>query len=82
MIGKPLHLTANFQHLHRDFLYLQLTQALKKSSNRNNIFIDMGGLFKEIANEKIIFKHKISVLNQVCAQGVTISVTNNALKNN
>nr|XP_036213605.1 mediator of RNA polymerase II transcription subunit 15-like [Bactrocera oleae] len=62
--GKPLHLTANFQHLHRDFLYLQLTQALKKSSNRNNIFIDMGGLFKEIANEKIIFKHKISVLNQ------------------
>ncbi|XP_049314120.1 uncharacterized protein LOC105227940 [Bactrocera dorsalis] len=62
--GKPLHLIAYFQHLHRDFLYLQLTQALKKSSNRNNIFIDMGGLFKEIANDKISFKHKISVLNQ------------------
>uniref|UniRef100_A0A0K8U095 Uncharacterized protein n=1 Tax=Bactrocera latifrons TaxID=174628 RepID=A0A0K8U095_BACLA len=62
--GKPLHLIAYFQHLHRDFLYLQLTQALKKSNNRNNIFIDMGGLFKEIANDKISFKHKISVLNQ------------------
>ncbi|XP_011180255.3 integrator complex subunit 3 homolog [Zeugodacus cucurbitae] len=62
--GKPLHLIAYFQHLHRDFLYLQLTQALKKSSNPNNIFIDMGGLFKEIANDKISFKHKISVLNQ------------------
>lgn len=62
--GKPLHLIAYFQYLHRDFLYLQLTQAIKKSSNRNNIFIDMGGLFKEIANDKISFKHRISVLDQ------------------
>ncbi|XP_054736073.1 basic-leucine zipper transcription factor A [Anastrepha obliqua] len=62
--GKPLYLKAYFQHLHRDFLYLQLVAASKKSSNRNNIIIDMGGLFKEISNEKVSYKHKISVLNQ------------------
>ncbi|XP_067613282.1 uncharacterized protein [Eurosta solidaginis] len=62
--GKPLHLRAYFQHLNRDFLYLQLSQASIKSSNRHNVIIDMGGLFKEIANDKISFKHKITVLNQ------------------
>ncbi|XP_017479691.1 PREDICTED: mediator of RNA polymerase II transcription subunit 15 [Rhagoletis zephyria] len=62
--AKPLQLRAYFQHLHRDFLYLQLAHASIKSNNRNNIIIDMGGLFKEIANENVRFKHKISVLNQ------------------
>ncbi|XP_036326776.1 basic-leucine zipper transcription factor A [Rhagoletis pomonella] len=62
--AKPLQLRAYFQHLHRDFLYLQLAHASIKSNNRNNIIIDMGGLFKEIANDNVRFKHKISVLNQ------------------
>ncbi|CAD7005900.1 unnamed protein product [Ceratitis capitata] len=31
--GKPLHLVADFQHLNRDFLYLQLTQAKTRTKS-------------------------------------------------
>uniref|UniRef100_A0A1A9WBR3 MATH domain-containing protein n=1 Tax=Glossina brevipalpis TaxID=37001 RepID=A0A1A9WBR3_9MUSC len=63
--GKALCIRAHFHHLHRDFLYLQLIEVKSTLLSTSSITLDMGSIFKEIADENHFnFKHKISVLDQ------------------
>uniref|UniRef100_A0A1A9ZU30 MATH domain-containing protein n=1 Tax=Glossina pallidipes TaxID=7398 RepID=A0A1A9ZU30_GLOPL len=63
--GRALCIRAHFHHLHRDFLYLQLIEAKSALPSTSSITLDMGNIFKEIANENNFnFKHRISVLDQ------------------
>ncbi|KAL9906786.1 uncharacterized protein ACN427_003251 isoform 1-T5 [Glossina fuscipes fuscipes] len=63
--GRALCIRAHFHHLHRDFLYLQLIEPKSTLSSTSSITLDMGNIFKEIANENNLnFKHRISVLDQ------------------
>ncbi|TMW43456.1 hypothetical protein DOY81_011464, partial [Sarcophaga bullata] len=61
---KAFKIKAHFQHLHRDFLYLQLEDYSSSAqlSLGNSIILDTGGIFKEINSQK--FKYKISILDQ------------------
>ncbi|XP_065365433.1 uncharacterized protein LOC135958455 [Calliphora vicina] len=63
--GKAFKIKAYFQHLHRDFLYLQLEDysSAPQLSLGNSIILDTGGLFKEI-NSSDNFKYKMSILDQ------------------
>lgn len=63
--GKAFKIKAYFQHLHRDFLYLQLEDysSSPQLSLGNSIILDTGGLFKELNSDT--FKYKMSILDQV-----------------
>lgn len=65
ILGKAFKITANFQHLNRDYLYLQLEDfsSSPQLSLGNSIILDTGGLFKEINSDN--FKYKMSILDQV-----------------
>ncbi|KAM7346599.1 uncharacterized protein ACRADG_006465 isoform 2-T2 [Cochliomyia hominivorax] len=62
--GKAFKIKAFFQHLHRDFLYLQLEDYSSKPllSLGNSIILETGGMFKEINSDT--FKYKMSILDQ------------------
>ncbi|XP_013109931.2 uncharacterized protein LOC106088797 [Stomoxys calcitrans] len=68
---KTLRVKASFQHMHRDFLFLQLVDisaSLHTSSSGNSVILDTGGLFKEIQNGNL--KYKMSVIDQNAQRGV------------
>ncbi|XP_046802232.1 uncharacterized protein LOC111681650 [Lucilia cuprina] len=62
--GKALKIKAFFQHLHRDFLYLQLEDCSSSPQLGlgNSIILDTGAIFKEINSDN--FKYKMSILDQ------------------
>ncbi|XP_037820336.1 uncharacterized protein LOC119609563 [Lucilia sericata] len=62
--GKALKIKAFFQHLHRDFLYLQLEDCSSSPQlgSGNSIILDTGAIFKEIKSDN--FKYKMSILDQ------------------
>ncbi|XP_060656683.1 uncharacterized protein LOC132791672 [Drosophila nasuta] len=63
--GRTVQLQCTFQHLHRDMINLQLTQAYPSKSKENNIILDMGGQLKHLKwAEHETLKHKISLLDQ------------------
>lgn len=63
--GLHLCVKATFNHLNRDYLYLQLEQV-KMDSDRNglNIILKSGDTFEKIQTNNF-FKHKIVILDQV-----------------
>ncbi|XP_075146340.1 uncharacterized protein LOC142220848 [Haematobia irritans] len=66
---KMLRVKASFQHMHRDFLFLQLVDmsASLHTSSGNSVILDTAGLFKEIQNGHL--KYKMSVIDQNAQRG-------------
>lgn len=64
--GLNLRVDAFLNHLHRDFLFLQLEQveAINAVAENSNVILKTGDLFKKIQT-KVMFKHTITILNQV-----------------
>lgn len=63
--GLHLKVKATLNHLSRDYLYLQLESVAKEQiANNSNIILETGDMFKEIET-KILFRHKIVILDQV-----------------
>lgn len=71
--GLDLRIKANLNHLNREFLFLQLEQVeagAKSYSDDNgkgdtsNLILKTGNLFKKVQT-KVLFKHTITILNQV-----------------
>lgn len=66
ILGKTLKIKASFQHLRRDFLYIQLvdvSSSLHTGTSGNSVILDTGSLFKQIQGDNL--KYKISVIDQV-----------------
>ncbi|XP_073819542.1 uncharacterized protein [Musca autumnalis] len=61
--GKNLKVKASFQHLHRDFLYLQLidVSASLHGTSGNSVILDTGGMFKQITSGNLKYKMSIVV---------------------
>lgn len=64
--GLNLRVDAYLNHLDRDFLFLQLHQIKEtdEQNERSNVILKTGDLFKTIET-KVMFKHTITILNQV-----------------
>lgn len=64
--GLHLCVKATFNHLNRDYLYLQLEQVKIMDGNKSglNIILKSGDAFEQIQTN-IFFKHKIVILDQV-----------------
>lgn len=63
--GLFLRVTATLNHLGRDYLHLQLEQVLSgNGADKSNIILKTGDIFKKIQT-KVVFKHKIAILDQV-----------------
>lgn len=63
--GLHLRVKATFNHLERDYLYLQLESIeMDNNSKSPNIILKSGDLFKKIEPKKFL-KHKIAILDQV-----------------
>lgn len=70
--GFYLQVKASFNHMYRDYLYLQLEQIDADSGTAGStVVLKTGDVFKKI-EAKVVFKHKIIILNQVCI-GVAVS---------
>lgn len=66
--GLFLQVNANFNHLNRDYLHLQLEQTtLANETDKSNIILKAGDMFKKI-DSKVLFKHKIVILDQVISK--------------
>lgn len=60
-----LQVKASFNHMHRDYLYLQLEQTDADSGMaRSSIVLKTGDMFKRL-EANVAFKHKIIILDQV-----------------
>lgn len=60
-----LQVKASFNHIHRDYLYLQLEQIDADSGMaKSSIVLKTGDMFKKV-DTNAAFKHKIIVLDQV-----------------
>lgn len=65
--GFYLQVKASFNHMYRDYFYLQLEQIDATSGMAgSSIVLSTGDMFKKI-EAKVAFKHKIIVLDQVSA---------------
>lgn len=63
--GLHVRVKATLNHLHRDYLYLQLESVANDAiSDQMNVVLQTGDMFKEIET-KVLFKHKIAILDQV-----------------
>lgn len=63
--GFYLQVKASFNHMYRDYLYLQLEQVDADSGMAgSSIVLNTGDMFKKI-EAKVAFKHKIIILDQV-----------------
>lgn len=60
-----MRVKATLNHLNRDYLYLQLESVANDAiTDQMNVILQTGDLFKEIET-KVLFKHKIAILDQV-----------------
>lgn len=63
--GFYLQVKASFNHMYRDYLYLQLEQIdVDNGMAESSIVLNTGDMFRKI-EPKIAFKHKIVILDQV-----------------
>lgn len=63
--GLHLRVNAYLNHLNRDYLFLQLEQVkIDDNDLTSNIILKTGDFFKKIQT-KVLFKHKIIILDQV-----------------
>lgn len=60
-----LHVKAILRHLGRDYIFFQIDSiANNQIGDESNVVLATGDAFKEIKT-KVLFKHKITVLDQV-----------------
>lgn len=70
--GLNLRIRADFNHLNREFLFLQLEQVEAGANHgddnadtkSSNLILKTGTLFKKVQT-KVMFRHTITILNQV-----------------
>lgn len=74
-----MRVKATLNHLNRDYLYLQLETVPNDAlSDQMNVVLQTGDMFKEIET-KVLFKHKIAILDQV--SGKTFADSNEKIIN-
>lgn len=63
--GLNLRVKATLNHLGREYLYLKLeTVSSDHTEGQTNVILAVGDAFKEIKT-KVLFKHKITIMDQV-----------------
>lgn len=77
--GLHMRVKATLNHLQRNHLYLELESVANDAlSDQMNVVLQTGDMYKEIQT-KILFKHKIAILDQV---NTAISPIQHLLENN